>query len=184
MKFLFTWFSALMGIALLSSCGMGKSIWGPSFITNRYSSIPDEMYYQTKGSCEAGDLSFQVLGGGGAILWDVSQTQSENDILTGQVFIYLNRDGTYTVNYREYGFVNLALTKEFSSTYSFDPEWQVITFKDLGFATIHKRKNRYYLRMNFTENINSNFLRGEAIDVWLNSSYTGLHTDREDYCSP
>lgn len=184
MRILFTSISALLGIALLSSCGMGKSIWGPSFISDRYSGIPDEMFYQTKGSCDNGDLTFQVLGGAGAILWDVPQTQSENDILTGQVFIYLNRDGTYTVNYREYTFTNVATLNEFSSTYTFDPEIQVITFRDLGSATINKRRNRYYLRLTFTTNINSRYLKGQTIDVWLDSTYNGLNTDREDYCSP
>lgn len=182
MKFLFTGISALIGIAMLSSCGVtSQDIWGHSYITDRFG-LPDEIFYQTTGSCANGDLSFQVLAGGGAILWDVPTTQSEDDILTGQVFIYLNRDNTYTVDYREYDFDNQFVQKTFSSSYFYDTEFEILYLKNLGQATIHKRKKRYYLRLTFTENVNTNFLKGQTIDVWLNSSFKGLNTDRVQYC--
>ena len=182
MKVLFTGISALIGIAMLSSCDVtSEDFWGHSYITDRFG-VPDELFYQTKGTCAAGDLSFQYLMGGGAILWDVPNTQSEDDILTGQVFIYLNRDNTYTVDYREYDFDNLFVKKNFSSTFKYDTEFNILYLKDLGHATIHKRKHRYYLRLTFTENLNNNFLKEKTIDVWLKSSFKGLDTDRAEYC--
>lgn len=182
MKFLFTGISALIGITMLSSCGVtSEDFWGPSYITDRFG-VPDELFYQTKGSCAAGDLSFQYLMGGGAILWDVPNTQSEDDILTGQVFIYLNRDNTYTVDYREYDLNNLFIKKTFSSTFKYDTEFNILYLKNLGQATIHQRKKRYYIHLTFTENLNTNFLKGQSIDVWLKKSFTGLDTDRVQYC--
>lgn len=183
MKKLFTWSNALLLVMMTSACGIsGEDFWGRSYITDRFQGLPDAIFYQTKGSCADGDLVFSYLVGGGAILWDVPQTQSENDILTGQVFIFLNRDLTYTVDYREYDFNNLVIQKKTASTFSFEPETQVITLKDLGTATIHRRKNRYFLRVTFTENLNSQFLRGQTIDVWVGSSQKGLNADIVDHC--
>lgn len=174
-------FTVLCGL-FLSACD-GEKVFGGSWVTERFAGIPDELFYQTKGSCDDGTLLFRVLGGGGAILWDVPQTQSENDILTGQFYIYLNRDGTYTANYREYSFHTLDFEEEFSARYSFDRETRVIDFPELGTATIHAIKKRYYLRFTFTTNINSAFLRGQTIDIWLQSTFQGLNTDSEQYCS-
>lgn len=181
MKNLFTVvFTVLCGL-LLSACD-GEKVFGGSWVTERFAGIPDELFYQTKGSCDDGNLVFRVLGGGGAILWDVTETQSESDILTGQFFLYLNRDGTYTANYREYSFHTLDFEETFSARYSFDRETRIIDFPELGTATIHAYKERYYLRLTLTANINSAFLRGQTIDIWLQSAAEGLDIDRAEYC--
>lgn len=181
MKNLFTLiFTVLCGL-FLSACNEEK-VFGGSWITERFAGIPDELFYQTKGSCDDGSLMFRVLGGGGAMLWDASQTQSESDILTAQFHIYLNRDGTYTANYREYNFLILNFEEQFASKYSFDRETRVIDFSELGTATIHAIRNRYYLRLTLTTNINSVFLRGQTMDIWLHSTIRGLDTDRDQYC--
>lgn len=174
-------FTVFCGLSL-TACNGGK-VFGGSWITERYPGIPDALFYQTKGSCDDGSLVFRVLGGAGAILWDVPQTQSENDILTGQFNIYLNRDGTYTANYREYTFHTLDFEEQFASQYSFDRETQVIYFPEFGTATIHSIGKRYYLRLILTTNINSAFLRGQTMDIWLHSTIKGLNTDRDQYCS-
>jgi len=174
-------FTVLCGLFLVA-CN-GEKVFGGSWVRERFAGIPDELFYQTKGSCNDGSLEFRILGGGGAILWDVPQTQSENDILTGQLYIYLNRDGTYTANYQEYTFLTLHFEEQFSSQYSFDRETRVIDFPELGTATIHTFKKRYYLRLTLSTNINSAFLRGQVMDIWLQSTMTGLDTDRDQYCS-
>lgn len=182
MKNLFTAiFTGLCGL-FLTACD-GEKVFGGSWVAERFAGIPDELFYQTNGSCDDGSLTFRVLVGGGAILWDVPQTQSESDILTGQFYIYLNRDGTYTANYREYTFHTLDFEEQFAARYSFDRETRVINFPELGTATIHVYKDRYYLRLILTTNINSAFLRGQTMDIWLRSAANGLNTDRDEYCS-
>lgn len=175
-------FITVLSGLFLAACN-GEKVFGGSWITERFAGIPDELFYQTKGSCDDGNLVFRILSGGGAILWDVRQTQSENDILTGQFHIYLNRDGTYTANYEEYTFLNLDYAERFSSRYSFDSETQIIDFPELGTATIVAIRKRYFLRLTLAKNINSVFLRGQTIEVWLQSSEKGLDTDRTQYCS-
>lgn len=161
----------------------GENVFGPSWITERFSGIPDELFYQTKGLCEDGSLVFHVLSGAGAILWDVPQTQSASDILTGEFHIYLNRDGNYSAVYKEYFFDNtLNFAEQYDSQYLFDGETQVIHFSDIGTATIRAYKHRYFLQLTFVKNLNSAFLRGQTIHIWLTRSDKGLDTDRNQYC--
>lgn len=182
MKILFTCLILVFCGLFLAACNGGK-IFGGSWITERYAGIPDALFYQTKGSCDDGSFVFRILAGGGAILWDVPQTQSENDILTGQIQIYLNRDGTYTANYKEHTFHALAYEEQFSSLYTFDSETQILHFYDLGTAMIVPIRHRYFLRLTLNKNLNSSFLRGQTIELWLQSSEKGLDTDRTQYCS-
>ena len=175
-------FISLVGLFVFTSCS--EILFpGGSRITDRFPGIPEEMFYQTVGSCEAGDLSFRTLIGAPAILWDVSSTQSEADILTGQFNIFLNKDQTFTVKYREFNFTNEVYIKTFKSTYEFDSFSREIYFKNLGVGAIYKIRHRYLLKLVLTHNINSVLLTGQTVDIWLVTTSMGLDTDRTQYCN-
>lgn len=178
MKYLFT----VLFLLTLTSCG-ALIFPGESKVTERFPGIPEDFYYKTVGTCEEGDLAFRVLTGGGAILWDVPQTQSEADILTGQFDIFLNKDQTFTVRYREFSYTSEVFIKTFTSDYSFDTVSREITFMNLGVGAIYKLRNRYYLQLTLTHDINSTYLKGQSITVRLVDHSRGLDTDRDQYCN-
>lgn len=174
-------FTALF-LLFLASCG-ANIFPGESHISERFPGIPEEFYYKTVGTCENGDLSFRVLSGAGAMLWDVFQTQSEADILTGQFEIFLNKDQTFAARYREFSFTSEVFSKTFTSAYSFDSFSREIKFENLGIGAIYKVKTRYYLQLKLTQNINSSLLKGQILTIRLSNLPRGLDTDREEYCN-
>ncbi len=173
---------AVLFLLSLTSCG-ALIFPGQSEVSERFPGIPEDFYYKIVGTCDEGDLAFRVLSGGGAILWDVSHMQSEADILTGQVEIFLNKDQTFTVRYREFSFTSEVFIKNFTSHYSFDTVSREITFMNLGVGAIYKLKNRYYLQLKLTHDINSTYLKGQSILVRLINHSRGLDTDRDKYCN-
>ncbi|WP_413944610.1 hypothetical protein [Bdellovibrio sp. HCB-162] len=161
---------------ILTSCGdlsynlsSSEQIW-----------IPEEMYYQTDGTCENGDLVFKVLQASGIMLW----TDPQN-VLVGQSELYLNKNGTYDVRYRE--FTNTVDTAvfdtEFSGRYQVDSATGEISFENLGSGHVITRQGRYYLDFTYSVNINSTNLSGKRIRFRLTDALRGFNTDRSQYCN-
>ncbi|WII71796.1 hypothetical protein QJS83_15130 [Bdellovibrio sp. 22V] len=141
--------------------------------------IPDEMYYQTDGHCENGDLVFKILAAGGTPLWtDPAQ------VLTAQSDMYLQKDGTFTVRYREFPGTSGAASYEtrLSGSYVVNPENGEISFANLGQGRVIQRNGRYALDFQYNVDIHSSQLNGKKARFHLWSSLTGLDSDRAQYC--
>lgn len=173
----------LSGITIslsLTSCGgLSYDLSSTDSLVKTQSLIPEYMYYQTDGSCTDGTLVFNVLVAGGIKLW-TDPTQ----ILTAQAEIYLNKDGTYHVHYREFDFSNATPQFEttWSSTYSIDEASGVIKFESLGLGRIVNANGTPTLDLQFTVNIHSTELSGKTGRFRLLQLLSGYNTDRGQYC--
>lgn len=106
-------------------------------------------------------------------------------ILVGQSDLYLNRDGTYSVQYRE--FTNLANSPsyetQFSEKYQVNPETGEIYFVNLGYGNVITKQGKYFLDFQYSVNINSQELQGKRARFRLTETLHGFDTDRAQYCN-
>ncbi|WP_374080012.1 hypothetical protein [Bdellovibrio bacteriovorus] len=175
MRFHQVLFSTFLSLSL-TSCGNFSYSLSPA----SQSWIPEEMYYQTDGNCENGDLVFKILVAGGTKLWTDPQ-----QLLVGQTDLYLNKDGTYSVRYRE--FANLenspSFETQFSEKYQVNSDTGEIYFVNLGYGNVITRQGKYFLDFQYSVNINSQELQGKQVRFRLTETLRGFNTDRAQYCN-
>ncbi|UOF02217.1 hypothetical protein [Bdellovibrio reynosensis] len=141
--------------------------------------IPHELIYQTQGDCETGDLSFNYLVAAGTQLWtDPAQ------ILTAQSELYLSKDGTYLIRYREFQNVEgtTVYDSNFSGRYFNSSDNGRIRFENLGEGKVQSWQGKYYLDFQYTSRINSEALVGKKARFRVMSSLTTWNNDRAQYC--
>lgn len=170
-------FSTFVSLFVISCGGISTSL-SPGADAPKW--IPDEVFYQTDGSCERGDLVFKVLVAAGTKLWTDPQ-----QLLVGQSELFVNKNGTYSVRYREFespmGVVSF--DTRFSGNYQVQQDTGEIYFENLGYGNILTRQGKYFLEFQYSVNINSAELKGKSARFRLVGALTGLNTDRAQYCN-
>lgn len=160
---------------ILSSMGCGDFSY--SLYPASQNLIPEELFYQTDGNCERGDLHFRILSTAGIQLW----TDPQN-ILTGQVELFIFRDSTFSARYREFPFSgNAVFEKVISGNYQIQSNGEIY-FQDLGAGNILHQDGLYFLEFRFDVNINSTELAGKTARFRVLKGLRGLDTDRAQYC--
>lgn len=162
---------------LFASCGeISSSILPASDIFNI---IPEEIFYQTTGSCESRNLTFNVLIAGGEIV------QADSQFLGTQTNLYLNKDGTYLARYIEFepGTSTTTYTKKISGTYQINYQTGSINLKNLGSGNVQTINGKHYLQLQYAQDIYSEGLHGQITRFRLYRSLFGLDTDRFKYCN-
>lgn len=139
-------------------------------------SIPEEFYYHTTGSCTDGTLSFMGLEGSGIMLW----TDPAN-VLVGQVELYLSKDSTYTLRYREFTFDAQAYDTQLMGSVSTDEKTGVVTLENLGDALVTTENSRQVLQLTFNRSINNSMLKDQTVNFRA-ARMNGLGTTVPDYC--
>ncbi|XGC82283.1 hypothetical protein ACES2L_07275 [Bdellovibrio bacteriovorus] len=141
--------------------------------------IPDELIYQTQGDCENGDLSFNYLVAAGTRLWtDPAQ------ILVAQSELFLSKNGTYLIRYREFQDVEgtTVFDSNFTGRYFSNSENGLIQFENLGEGKVQSWQGKYYLDFQYTSPVNSAELIGKKARFRVISAYQTWNTDRAQYC--
>ena len=166
---------ALFGLSVaLSGCGgLEYSLSAAETST----SIPEEFYYHTSGSCTDGSFSFKGLQGSGIMLW----TDPAN-VLVGQVELYLSKDSTYTLRYREFTFDAQAYDTQVSGGVEVDDKTGVIAFENLGNAFITTENGRQVLQMTFNRSINNSLLKNQSVNFRTARVSDPSGTTVPDYC--
>lgn len=166
-------FSAFLALGL-SSCGdLNYSV------SSTKSSLPEELFYQTEGRCENGDLVFNYLVGAGTMLWT-----DPAHILVAQSELFLSREGTFSLRYREFQDVEgiKVFDKELSGRYFSKSDDGVFYFENLGQGKVTSKNGLYYLDFQYTSQINSANLLGKKVQFRTISALQGKSTDRTQAC--
>lgn len=159
---------------LLSSCGGIESMIGPSEILYE---IPSEMFYQTKGDCTQGDLSFSILVAAGTQMWTDPAA-----VLHSQQELYLHSNQTFDMRYREFTLDDVAFDTRLQSRFSIDGHSGRVKLNGVGEGFVIQDNGRRYLQLQFTQALNSPELVGKTARFRLMNSMKGLDTDRAEYC--
>lgn len=169
----FVLFVSLMAL-MLSSCGGVEALIGPSEILHE---IPSEMFYQTKGDCAQGDLSFSVLVAAGTQMWT-----DPSAVLHSQQELYLHSNHTFDMRYREFTLDDVAFDTRLQSRFSIDGHSGRVKLNGVGEGFVIQDNGRRYLQLQFTQAVNSPELVGKTARFRIMNSMTGLDTDRAEYC--
>ncbi|UXR63766.1 hypothetical protein EZJ49_11895 [Bdellovibrio bacteriovorus] len=158
----------------LSSCGGIGTYLGPA---EELKTIPHDMFYQTTGNCAQGDLEFIRLQAAGIKLWT-----DPSAVLMAQQELYLHQDLSFDVRYREFDMEGVTFDKRLHSKVSLDSATGAISLSGLGTGQIVEEDGRKYLEVNFRHNVNSPELVGKTARFRITKSFSGLDTDRAQYC--
>ena len=169
-------FSAFFPLVFASCGGISSSIMPASDISNI---IPDEIFYQTTGSCENRNLTFNVLIAGGELV------QADAQLLGTQTNLYLNKDGTYLARYIEFepGTSTNTYMKKISGTYQVNYQTGSINLENLGYGSVQTINGKHYLQLQYAGDVYSKGLHGQITQFRLYHSLFGLDTDRSKYCN-
>lgn len=169
-------FSAIVPL-LFTSCGeISSSILPASEISNI---IPEEIFYQTSGSCENRNLTFNVLIAGGELV------RADSQLFGTQTDLYLNKDGTYLARYIEFepGAPTATYMKKIAGTYQVNYQTGSFNLENLGHGIVQTIKGKHYLQLQYTRDIYSEGLTGQIAWFRLYHSSRGFETDRFKYCN-
>ncbi len=165
----------ILGVLPLAGCG---GIETALFSTApEKKSIPEEFFYHTSGSCDDGTLNFVSLRGGGMMLW----TDPAN-VVVGQAELYLEKDYTFTLHYREFTFDAQVFDRKITGKVDFDDVSGVINLENVGTAQVTTDNGRPVLEVQFAKAINQPLLESKKAPFRISRSMDGLDISRPDYC--
>lgn len=159
----------------LVACGEIQSSIGD--LRDPDSVLPEDLIYKSVGDCDDGSLYFVALQTAGVQLWT-----DPSAVLTAQLELFINRDRTFNVRYREFDFSNQTFDHSFHSNISIDWKRDLIRLEGLGEGRVVRNGRRIYLDLTFTHVFNSELLQGQSTRFRLFRSWEGVDTDRTDYC--
>lgn len=157
------------------SCGGSLTIEGSN--TESKNSFPNEFYYKSKGSCATGNLFFEHLQ---AVVFLIDAESST--FLSVQQKLFLHKDGTFDLQYREFDSNQQVHETKLKSTYQKNLENNSINLQNLGIGTFYQDNGQYFLEIQYQVSLNSPLLKDKIAKFKIVNTDQGLDTDRIEFC--